>query len=100
MANGLIKNASKYLSDDFVEFCSSGNVVKYDEIIEHYKNCEPKNCILSDFEVSVLSKEIVQAKYIGIFNGKKTLRSSLWRLEDGKWKMFFHQGTTTEQSLF
>lgn len=53
---------------------------------------------MSDFEIHPLSDEIILATY-RIYNeiGKQhSLRSSIWKLNDGKWKMVFHQGTKTE----
>ena len=50
---------------------------------------------LSDFDIHPLSEGIVLATY-RIFNEEKnqhTLRSSIWKLKDGRWQMIFHQGT-------
>jgi hypothetical protein len=50
---------------------------------------------LSDFEIHQLSGEIVLTTY-RIFNEEKmqhSLRSSIWKFEDTKWRMIFHQGT-------
>ena len=53
---------------------------------------------LSEFEIHQLSTDTVLTTY-RIFNEIKmqhTLRSSIWKFSDGKWKMFFHQGTPTQ----
>lgn len=85
------------LADDFFEFGSSGKVLFKDEEI-------PDDGIgivkmkMSDFEIHPLSDEIILATY-RIYNeiGKQhSLRSSIWKLNDGKWKMVFHQGTKSE----
>jgi hypothetical protein len=53
---------------------------------------------MSDFSLKEISENILQA----IYKTERTeneiekvfsLRSSLWRKEGGKWKMFFHQAT-------
>lgn len=85
------------LADDFFEFGSSGKVLFKDEEI-------PDDGIgivkmkMSDFEIHPLSDEIILATY-RIYNEiskQHSLRSSIWKLNDGKWKMVFHQGTKTE----
>lgn len=52
---------------------------------------------VSDFEIHPLSEEIVLATFRTYNEGNKqhSLRSSIWKLIDGKWKMHFHQGTPT-----
>ena len=30
-------------------------------------------------------------------NKRSSIRSSIWKLHDGKWKMIFHQGTNTRK---
>ena len=96
LANRLTKDAGKYLSSEFIEYGSSGNVSRYDELIEHYKNCKQKNYVISDFNIAMLSDKTILATYISELDGKRALRSSIWRLEDKHWKMFFHQGTPTK----
>ena len=84
------------LASDFFEFGSSGTV--------WYKNGIEVDGIgvvkmtLSNFEIHQLSTNTVLTTY-RIYNEIKmqhTLRSSIWKFSDGKWKMFFHQGTPTQ----
>jgi hypothetical protein len=88
---------SKLLADDFFEFSSSGNVwYKKDCIGE--EGLGDVKMILSNFELHSLSTDTVLTTY-RIFNELKiqhTLRSSIWKFRDGRWQMFFHQGTPTE----
>ncbi|MNN84440.1 hypothetical protein D3C81_2016020 [compost metagenome] len=51
--------------------------------------------ILSGFELHPLSETAVLATYriLNEETGGATLRSSIWKLKDGRWQMFFHQGT-------
>ena len=53
---------------------------------------------LSDFEIHPLSEEIVLTTYriCNELNEQHSLRSSIWKIVDGDWKMHFHQGTKTQ----
>ncbi len=82
------------LADTFFEFGSSGKVLYKDENIGEMTLSLVK-MKLSDFEIHPLSEEIVLTTY-RIFNEmdkQHSLRSSIWKLTDGRWKMHFHQGT-------
>ncbi|PGS48811.1 DUF4440 domain-containing protein [Bacillus sp. AFS041924] len=86
----------KLLADEFFEFGSSGRVLYKDDQLEHGIGIVKME--LSDFEIHPLSNEITLVTY-RIFNEIKkqhSLRSSIWKLKDGQWKMYFHQGTPTE----
>ena len=83
----------RLISKDFVEFGSSGRTYDASAIIatltgDPELNGDPS---LLDFRVLVLADDIAFATYrLG-----KSLRSSLWRLEEGTWRILFHQGTPT-----
>lgn len=89
------------ITEDFIEFGSSGKVYTKKDVLVNLPSAPEIEFVMSDFEVRVLSSDIVQS----IFKTEKTnlqtgeisksLRSSLWRNEDGTWKMLFHQGTPT-----
>ena len=84
------------LSNDFFEFGSSGKVL-YNDAIEA-DGIGVVKMTLSNFEIHQLSTKC-SVNYLRIFNEVRmqhTLRSSIWKFSDGKWKMFFHQGTPTE----
>lgn len=93
------------LANDFIEFTSSG--VEY-----HYKNGDVFQELndmnqlyweISDFNIKELCEDCILAMYKVIKhnelneNKKYTLRSSIWKCIDGKWKMIFHQGTLTSK---
>ncbi|MBP1993014.1 nuclear transport factor 2 family protein [Paenibacillus eucommiae] len=88
---------SLLLADDFFEFGSSGDIwYKSNGVAE--EGIGAVKMILSNFEIHPLSNESVLTTY-RIFNEVKmqhTLRSSIWRYRDGRWKMFFHQGTPSK----
>lgn len=102
------KKINDLLSDDYIEFCSSG--IEY-----HYKNgdvfqSQDDNTELKwdivDFETKLLSEDCILATYKIIKNNgvdeskKYSLRSSIWKCFDGHWKIIFHQGTLTTKSIF
>ncbi|MDM5220809.1 DUF4440 domain-containing protein [Peribacillus sp. NJ11] len=90
----------KLLADDFFEFRSSGKVLYKDEDIADVGIGIVK-MELSHFEIRLLSDGIVLATY-RIFNeisNQHSLRSSIWKLNEGVWKLVFHQGTKTEPSV-
>lgn len=86
------------LMEDFFEFCSCGK--RYDYQIGDIFGDKYSYEII-DFAVQELSEHCVLATYQTIRankNGDKSrqLRSSLWKEENGAWKMAFHQGTPME----
>lgn len=87
----------KLLTDDFFEFGSSGNVWYKRDSIDG-EGLTARKMILSNFEIYPLSAETVLATYHIKDETRKlnTLRSSIWKLVDGRWQMFFHQGTITK----
>ena len=85
---------SEYLSPSFFEIGSSGKTL-YKERGIATEGLRVVKMGLSNFEIYPLSENIVLATY-KIFDeiSKQTsLRSSIWKRENGKWKMQFHQGT-------
>jgi hypothetical protein len=90
--------ACKLLADDFREFGSSGRVWARSEILEALVAETPVRLEASDFEVQMLSTELAlltwrSTKFVDGERRRDALRSSLWRLEQEQWRMFFHQGT-------
>ena len=87
------------LADSFFEFGSSGKVLYKDENMSEMTLGEVR-MQLSDFEIHPLSEEIVLTTYkiYNEMNKQHSLRSSIWKLIDGRWKMHFHQGTKINSS--
>ena len=96
---------SELLSDDFIEFCSSGNIYKYNkgDVFEKNINLPEIKWELRQFTTKQLSNECIMTTYKAIKHihlnesMKYSLRSSIWKCIDGKWKMIFHQGTLTSE---
>ncbi|CAM3843177.1 DUF4440 domain-containing protein [Mesobacillus zeae] len=82
------------LSKDFFEFGSSGKVIHREDCVGE-SGLSVREMSLNDFEISLLSENVVLATYRVIDCTRKleTLRSSIWKRESGQWRMFFHQGT-------
>ncbi|MNV80981.1 hypothetical protein D3C71_1746160 [compost metagenome] len=87
---------SLLIADDFFEYGSSGRVW-YKKDMMGEEGAGVVKLTLSGFELHPLSEAAVLATYrtLNAENGRYTLRSSIWRFVDGRWQMFFHQGTPT-----
>lgn len=98
---------SEILCKDYIEYCSSGAEYHYKkgDTFQREDDDSILNWEILDFKVEKLSKDCILARYKaikhnGVSEGKKySLRSSIWKYCDGKWKMFFHQGTLTSKVL-
>lgn len=85
------------LAHDFKEFGSSGNIHRLDDVIRWLKNEEAFHYEISNFDINPLSDTVILATYQIVVNKSKSLRSSIWVLEDRDWKVKFHQGTPTNE---
>jgi hypothetical protein len=89
---------NELLSDEFEEIGSDGKISTREEVIEWLVNKE-KNTTwsLNDFKIKELSPELILATYITIkkdqSNSSRSIRTSIWKMISGNWKMIFHQGT-------
>lgn len=87
------------LADDFFEIGSSGFM--YDK-----KECLETGVVLTEmklhnYEIYPLAHDVVLATYflVDTTRERNTLRSSIWKFIDGKWQLYFHQGTITPLQL-
>ncbi|MEH6940079.1 DUF4440 domain-containing protein [Bacillus sp. JJ664] len=87
----------KLLADNFFEFGSSGNVWYKKDFVGD-DGLSVLKMTLSEFEIYPLSEDTVLATYYikDETRMQNTLRSSIWKFIDGRWQMFFHQGTITK----
>lgn len=85
------------LSEDFVEFCSSGEIYKYnpnDTFFEENVSFNIMNFTCAKLtEGYALATYKVDKIYKQDNTTKSSIRSSIWKLIDDRWKMIFHQGT-------
>ncbi len=96
----------KLIADDFIEFGSSGNVYDKAIILRDLPEDEERAEIryeISDFKANELAANIVLATYkiqkasADEKDMTSSLRSSIWRNENGQWRMVFHQGTVSKK---
>jgi hypothetical protein len=88
----------KLLAEDFREFGSSGRIWSRSEILDTLAAEAPGRLEATDLEVTLLTPQLALVTYRStrLADGaspSQALRSSLWRLEAGHWRVFFHQGT-------
>jgi len=96
---------SKLLSDDCTEFCSSGKIYNYNkgDVFDKNINLSEIKWEIKQFTAIQMSIDCILATYKLIKHSelnehmKYSLRSSIWKCLDGKWKMIFHQGTLTSK---
>jgi glyoxylase I family protein len=83
------------LSASFREFGSSGHIWTRDEIIAALASEPPTEFSSQDFTCQILSPELALLTYTTthLASNRSSLRSTLWRHEDGSWRILFHQGT-------
>lgn len=94
------------LTEDFVEFGSSGRMWTRKSIIELLaKETAFVPPAIEDFQCALLASDFALVTYRTVRTDEKTgerlasLRSSIWIRSSGEWKMRFHQGTRTQLGL-
>lgn len=94
------------LADEFIEFGSSGTVYDKSSIIEALSEEHATAAALipevHHFAVQSIASDAVlvtyqSSRYLDGAAKRVTLRSSIWKLIDGRWQMLFHQGTIVPQ---
>ena len=100
------KDVMDLLADEFIEFGSSGRVFDKQQIINSLQN-EPIESLtqraITEFKTLVLATGVVLVTYriVRHISGEQpvhSLRSSIWKLNNDRWKMIFHQGTLVRES--
>jgi hypothetical protein len=91
------------LADEFIEFGSSGRVYDKRQISEALQQETPDpttRISLVDFVARRLAFEVILVTYRTIRPDRpeSRLRSSIWKLIEGRWQMVFHQGTPSKIS--
>jgi len=86
------------LTEDFVEFGSSGHVHDRASIISALLLEPPAAWSIANFRVRLLSGDVALVTYLASMSGGgSSLRCSIWKRVDGQWKMAFHQGTPARE---
>jgi hypothetical protein len=88
------------LSEDFEEIGGIGKTSSRAEVV-HWLLTKEKTLqwSLNDFRIRTLAPDLILATYqassrgSNISSSKGSIRSSIWKLCNDKWKIIFHQGT-------
>jgi hypothetical protein len=89
------------LHPDFFEFGQSGTVQNRQQTIDSLTQEHPMERSLTDLSVRSLAADLTLVTYRAVSrdlasgNEWHSLRSSVWKLIDGRWQIIFHQGTPT-----
>ena len=92
------------LAEDFQEFGSSGKIWSRSEILDLLESEAPRSIAAHDLVCHVLAEGVALITYRAVSSDPQTherlttLRSSLWSIVDGQWKLRFHQGTREQGS--
>lgn len=99
LMHGRLDDFKESLSNDFVEFGTSGRMYNKEMQLNLVDTKGSAACpfIIKNFSVQQLAPTIVHITYQTetIDNGSKSNRSSIWKYEHEKWRLYFHQGTPT-----
>lgn len=92
------ERVEELLDDDFWEFGSSGAAHDRATVIAGLSMQKPAAWSIANFKVARLADDIALVTYIATrAGGGSTLRSSIWKRTDGRWRMAFHQGTMIQE---
>lgn len=93
------KRLNELLSDDFIEFTSTGLITNKIETIKKLPKLPKIDWKASNIKVRQITEDVVlvnfNLKKKNLVDGKISfsLRSSIWKFNGKSWKMVFHQGT-------
>ena len=96
---GSKEELAKILADEFTEIGSSGRMINKADCMN--RELSQDNLSLYQFDMKILAPDIVLTTYF-LENrtiSRNTLRSSIWKQIDGKWQLYFHQGTITPEEF-
>ena len=92
------KNLEELFAADFVEFGSNGITYDREAVISALVLDQPIAWSIANFTVRVLAEDVALVTYTATKGGgQSSLRCSIWKRYDGRWKMAFHQGTSVAQ---
>jgi hypothetical protein len=87
---------AELLADSFIEFGSSGNAYSKAQIISALAAEVATEISATDFSVQSITPDVALLTYRACRHSAHdvfSLRSSIWQLQAGQWRMLFHQGT-------
>jgi|SRR5581483_3485680 len=83
---------SELISEEFIEFGCSGRIWRKQDLAEH-PGTSVDRVLISSFEARLLVATVALVTYSVLRGSQRSLRSSIWKLTDGSWRLVFHQGT-------
>jgi hypothetical protein len=91
---------NKLLSDDFIEFGTSGRTYDKTILIQRLAVEDSIPVEAFDFNAVSLSPSVVHLRFKTRHTNNDgtqscSLRSSIWKFNGTQWQMLFHQGTST-----
>ena len=94
-----IEKLDEILADDFFEIGSSGSMCNKQECLE--TGVVLTEMSLYNYEIYPLATDVVLSTYFIVdkTRNRNTFRSSIWKFLDGRWQLYFHQGTITPLQL-
>jgi hypothetical protein len=90
---------AELIDNEFIEIGSSAVIYDKAEVIRWLASNDQSERVGTSFKAHQLSESIILLTYISsikdtpVADSKQAMRSSIWRLTDGQWRMVFHQGT-------
>ncbi|MCM3264865.1 nuclear transport factor 2 family protein [Streptomyces thermoviolaceus] len=87
------------LDPEFVEVGASGRRWDAESILTVTSSgavSEDRPVEVSRMSGVVLAPGVVHLTYLSDHQGRRAWRSSLWRLTEGRWRLYYHQGTPTD----
>ncbi|QOR64853.1 nuclear transport factor 2 family protein [Cytobacillus suaedae] len=100
------KELKEHLSDDFLEFGSSGNIFDKEDQLEAIRNdktvTDSIKYTVSDFTIKLIASDVVLATYRSLrhTDSRLVLRSSVWKRNQEKWQMYFTRELSLNNSFY
>ncbi len=92
---------NELIADEFIEIGKSGKIWTKQSVIEALNKESYTEIVITGFNLKLLTENIALVTYTAHHKQKgnpssKSLRSSIWKMADNKWKIIFHQGTPSD----
>jgi hypothetical protein len=90
------------LDPEFAEFGASGRRWDVESVLTVTSGgtVSPESpVVVSEMAGVALAPGIVHLTYFADNQGRRSWRSSLWRLTEAGWRLYFHQGTSTDGTV-
>lgn len=99
VVRGNQRRLNELLSDEFMEFGSSGRVYDKKMLVDMLVHERHAKVAVRDFALREIAADVALVSYRTVGSaGQEARRSSIWTREGGKWQMLFHQGTRIPNS--